>query len=201
MLSEIGMNKLSVVIPVYNVEDYIRDCVESIYRQEMDEEDFEVIIVNDGTRDRSMERIQDLIARHGNIIVINQTNQGLSAARNAGISAATGEYILMVDSDDLLVGNSLRPVLDKAVATKADIVLADYVTMYDDEISDKPIPLVSQGEFIANEVTNDSLLTVEMCPYCWRSLYRREFLTVNNIIFRRRGKCPWIAHMQPNQIS
>ena len=89
--------KFSVVVPVYNVEKYVRPCLESILRQGLDEDCYEVIIVNDGTKDRSMEMIADLIDEHANISVINQENQSLSVARNNGIAKAKGEY-----TDDLL---------------------------------------------------------------------------------------------------
>ena len=69
---------LSIIVPVYKVEKYIHTCIESIYKQGLDEDSFEVIIVNDGTPDRSMEMITDIIAAHQNIVVINQENQGLS---------------------------------------------------------------------------------------------------------------------------
>ena len=101
------MKQLSVIIPVYNVEKYVYECVDSVFRQGLDENIFEVIIVNDGTMDNSMSVIKELIASHSNIIVISQENQGLSVARNKGLAIAEGEYILMPDSDDLLIENSL----------------------------------------------------------------------------------------------
>ena len=107
------MTKLSIIVPVYNVERYIRPCLESIYRQNLDDTDFEVIIINDGTKDRSMEVIADLISLHDNITVINQENQGLSVVRNNGIALAKGEYVLMPDSDDLLIDNSLPIILSR----------------------------------------------------------------------------------------
>ena len=73
---------LSIIVPVYKVEKYIRPCIESIFKQGLDDADFEVIIVNDGTPDKSMEIIADIIAAHQNITVINQENQGPSMARN-----------------------------------------------------------------------------------------------------------------------
>ena len=82
---------LSIIVPVYNVEKYVRPCIESIFKQGLDDTDFEVIIVNDGTKDRSMEMIADIIQQHNNITVINQENQSLSIARNNGIAAAKGE--------------------------------------------------------------------------------------------------------------
>ena len=78
--------KLSIILPVYNVEKYIRPCIESIFKQGLDDMDFEVIIVNDGSTDRSMEMIEAIINQHNNITVINQENQGVSVARNNGIA-------------------------------------------------------------------------------------------------------------------
>lgn len=109
------MLKLSIIVPVYKVEKYIRSCIESIFMQGLDDEEFEIIIINDGTPDNSMGVIEDIINQHKNIKVINQENQGLSVARNKGIVAARGEYILMSDSDDLLIYNSLKPLLEKAL--------------------------------------------------------------------------------------
>ena len=103
------MKSLSIVIPVYNVENYIRANMESIFRQGLSDDCFEVIIIDDGTNDRSIEVISDIIEQHPNITVVKQENQGLSVARNNGIALATGEYILMPDSDDLLVFDSLPP--------------------------------------------------------------------------------------------
>ena len=109
------MKSLSIVIPVYNVENYIRANMESIFRQGLSDDCFEVIIIDDGTNDRSIEVISDIIEQHPNITVVKQENQGLSVARNNGIALATGEYILMPDSDDLLVFDSLPPLLHAAL--------------------------------------------------------------------------------------
>ena len=125
---------LSIIVPVYQVEKYIRPCIESIFMQGLDEKRFEVIIVNDGTKDRSMEVIADIINQHKNIIVINQKNESLSVARNKGIAIAKGEYILMPDSDDFLVEYSLPPILDKALETKVDLVVADFLMIENKDI-------------------------------------------------------------------
>ena len=178
------MTKLSIIIPVYNVEKYIRPCMESIFKQGLDEDDYEVIIVNDGTPDKSMEVIEDIIAAHANITVINQKNLSLSVARNNGIAAAKGEYILMPDSDDLLIENSLKPLLDKALQTKADLVVADFLEMGDKEIDNlKEIP---QKDFQVKEKTGYELFMEDLNPrqcYVWRTLYRRAFITENHLTF------------------
>lgn len=179
--------RLSIIVPVYNVEPYIRTCMESIFKQQLDEDCFEVIIVNDGTQDRSMEVIEDIIARHTNITVINQENQGLSVARNNGIAAAKGEYILMPDSDDLLIENSLKPLLDKAIETKADLVVADFLKMNDEEIEgikNNPPQTIESPVFI--EKNGSQLFMEDLMPneyYVWRTLFRRLFLIENGITF------------------
>ena len=180
------MTKLSIIVPVYNVEKYIRPCIESILKQGLDDADFEVIIVNDGTLDHSMEMIADIISQHKNIIVINQKNQSLSVARNNGIAIAKGEYILMPDPDDLLIENSLKPLLEKALETKADLVVADFLTLTDEEINvfykedfKQPEP---QFKMVVSEQIYLELLNPYHC-YVWRTLYRREFLVTKNLIF------------------
>lgn len=179
--------QLSIIVPVYNVEKYIRTCIESIYNQGLDEDTFEVIIVNDGTKDRSMEVIQDIIEQHKNIIVINQENQGLSVARNNGIAMAKGEYILMPDSDDLLIEYSLKPLLEKAIETKVDLVVADFMVMTDEEIkSANNYP--REQEIIPNyiEKTGVQMFLEDLDPlqcFVWRTLYKREFLQKNHLSF------------------
>ena len=180
------MIKLSIIVPVYNVERYIRPCIESIFKQDLDEECFEVIIVNDGTPDHSMEMIEDIIQQHNNITVINQENLSLSVARNNGIAAAKGEYILMPDSDDLLMENSLKPLLEKALETKVDLVVANFLMMEDDEIEHTNISALQRPTFNFTMKTGRELFLQDMSPfqcYVWRNLYRREFITSQRLSF------------------
>lgn len=181
-----NMTKLSIIIPVYNVEKYIRPCIESIFKQGLKEADYEVILVNDGTKDKSMEIIDDLIRNHQNIIVVNQSNQGLSIARNNGIDKACGEYILFVDSDDLLTKDSLSIILDNAIKTKADLIVADFKKMNDNEILKcRNNPMVGRTYEI-REKTGWQLYVDDLNPrecYVWRTLFKREFLNENNIRF------------------
>ena len=181
-----SLTKLSIIVPVYNVEKHIRPCIESIFRQGLDENDFEVIIVNDGSTDRSMEMIEDIIQQHNNITVINQENLSLSVARNNGIAAAKGEYILMPDSDDLLIENSLKPLLEKALETKVDLMVANFLMMNDDEIEHTNLSTLQQPTIEFTMKTGRELFLQDMSPfqcYVWRTLYRREFITSNNISF------------------
>ena len=97
--------RFSIIVPVYNVEAYLADCLESLLRQDFD--DWEAICVNDGSTDSSARILDGYASRDSRIRIINQPNGGLSAARNTGLDAATGDYILFLDSDDWLENNTL----------------------------------------------------------------------------------------------
>lgn len=103
--------KLSIIIPIYKVEKYIEQCLYSIYDQKIDEFLFEVIAVNDGTPDNSMNIVKKYANKHKNLHVLNYENQGLSIARNLGLKKASGDYVWFVDSDDWLTNNSLSIVI------------------------------------------------------------------------------------------
>ena len=178
------MKQLSIIVPVYNVENYIRTCIQSIYRQGLDENIFEVIVVNDGTEDNSMAMIEDIIREHNNIIVIEQDNLSLSVARNNGIAKATGEYILMLDSDDLLIDNSLPILLKNALKTKVDLVVADFLEMTDEEIVN--FKGITQKEIEFEEKMGEKLLLEDLNPYqcyIWRTLFKRSFIINNHLAF------------------
>ena len=183
---------LSIIIPVYQVERYIRPCIESVFRQGLKDKDFELIIVNDGTKDQSMEIIADIIDLHSNITVINQTNQGLSVARNNGIVRARGEYILMPDSDDMLVTNSLPFLLEKALSSKADIVVADFLRIDDKEMDQYPFDSIVQKDGTSIEKTGEELFLQDLNPhecYVWRTLFRRDFLLRHHLTFFPGIRC------------
>ena len=100
------MPKFSIIIPVYNVEPYLRECLDSVLAQTC--ADWEAICVNDGSTDGSLEILQEYAAKDARFRIINQPNKGLSAARNAGVHDANGEYILFLDSDDWIVPDALE---------------------------------------------------------------------------------------------
>lgn len=111
---------LSIIIPIYKVENYIRGTLESIYNQECAEDIFEVICINDGTPDGSMQIVGEFALKHANLHIINQENQGLSCARNAGLRIAKGDYIWFVDSDDQVADGSIKH-LEITISNEPDI--------------------------------------------------------------------------------
>lgn len=181
------MIQLSIILPVYNVEQYICSCLESVFRQGLDEHIFEIIIVNDGTQDRSMEVIADIITKHSNIKVVIQKNHGLSVARNIGMENASGRYVLFIDSDDLLVDNTLPMMLSYAINMAADMVVGDYLKLSDEEIGgrnqSKMLPRKDQEIVFSGKGTDYYSHCYDQWAYAWRVLFKREFLVKNKIAF------------------
>lgn len=123
--------KLSIVIPVYNTEKYVESCILSCEKQTCKDIESELIVVNDGTIDNSVAVVEKLQKQFHNIILIHQENQGLSGARNTGISHATGDYIWFVDSDDTINSNSFEYILSQSKVCP-DIIALNYTTQYVD---------------------------------------------------------------------
>lgn len=118
------MPKISVVVPIYNVEKYVADCLDSILNQS--NQDFEIICINDGSTDLSGEIVKNYQNRYNEkIVYIEQKNQGLSAARNTGLSVAKGEYLCFVDSDDMLAAGALE-VLVSTIELYEDVQIINY---------------------------------------------------------------------------
>lgn len=114
------MAQVSIIVPVYQVEKYLRQCIDSILAQTFT--DFELILVDDGSKDQSGEICDEYAAKERRICVIHQANQGPGAARNHGVAAACGTYILFLDSDDMLDGNdALRILVDCAEDGRAHV--------------------------------------------------------------------------------
>ena len=99
--------KLSIIIPAYNVSNYLDKCLESCFKQDLSEKEYEVIVVNDGSEDSTLDIALRWKTLHENLSVISQQNQGLSMARNNGLRAAQGEYVMFLDSDDWYDPNML----------------------------------------------------------------------------------------------
>lgn len=114
--------KLSIIVPVYNSEQYLEGCVQSLFDQYISKNDFEIILVNDGSTDNSLELCYELSKKHKNIKVISQKNKGQSAARNVGISHAKGKYIYFIDSDDHLKSGYLNLFLNILEEKKLDFL-------------------------------------------------------------------------------
>ena len=129
------MSRFSIIIPVYNVEQYLNTCVQSVLAQTFT--DFELILVDDGSKDTSGALCDELAQSDARIRVIHQENQGLSGARNTGINAATGEYLLFLDSDDWWTSSDcLQKIADRLAVTNVDVLSFNYRKSTDGQLSD-----------------------------------------------------------------
>lgn len=164
---------ISIIVPVYNVEQYLNQCVESIVNQSY--EDIEIILVDDGSTDTSGYICETLKAKDSRIQVVHKSNGGQSEARNVGISYATGNYLFFVDSDDFLPRNSVKTLYLTLKQSSADIACAKRIKYYNQS------SLVNQqGEGINIEVW-DSSIAIENMLYeskisssAWAKIYKRE---------------------------
>lgn len=139
--------RISIIVPVYNVKQYLEECIESLLRQDID--DLEVILVNDGSTDGSEELCDAYSIRYEFIRVIHKENGGLSDARNAGLRAITGEYVVFVDSDDYLAHHALKTIAENVNLSKPDVVFLEATKIFFDG------RLVPMGDgYIKNAIDN-----------------------------------------------
>ena len=131
-----GEVELSVIIPAYNAANYLEDCLESIFAQDLPS--FEVICVNDGSTDETLAVLEKLAAKHPELIVLSQENQGQGAARNVALGMARGRYVQFVDSDDRLPSEGIAKALDKMASENLDVLFFDGSTFYEnDELAER----------------------------------------------------------------
>lgn len=173
---------LSIIIPIYNVEQFIAQCLESIYSQNFPLEQFEVIAVNDGTPDHSMDIVGCFSKKYTNLKIVNQKNQGLSVARNTGMQQAKGDYIWFVDSDDWLTNDSLSVVWkniqqNPQVDVFATVLMMQYEKNGKAEIEYKPNPNVRSGRdyMFRNNNANRGA--------CQRYIFKKTFLEKYDLKF------------------
>lgn len=173
--------RLSIIIPVYNVEQYIERCLQSCLQQPyVTADDYELVIVNDGTKDDSMTIVERLTSGRANVTLIDQHNQGLSMARNAGLKAAKGDYVWFVDSDDWIERGCLHEIIERLAQTEVDILQLQYKNVYSDGTPSDEHYATIEGIVSGRDllVTNSYFTAV---PFM---IYRREFMLEHQLSFR-----------------
>ena len=175
--------KISIIVPVYNTEKYLKRCLDSIINQDF--KDIEIIIVNDCSPDNSLSIIKEYIKQDNRIILINkEKNEGLSEARNSGIKIASGEYILHIDSDDWVEQHYFKDMYNKAMEEKADIVISDF---YKDFDNGQIFYMKDQGEYIEKNIEIlKNIFLFKAYPSVWNKLIRTELYKENNISHPKR---------------
>lgn len=175
--------KYSIVIPVYNVENQIENCIKSIVKQNYS--NYEIIMVDDGSTDGSGKKCDELSYLNNNIKVIHQVNKGVSEARNIGLSESQGNYILFFDPDDYISGE-LFLELDKNLQSKCDLLIFGYWDELNDGIK---IPMRFDRDLMLNKNQFQKkfieLFETSMLYTVWNKVYRKSFLIENKIKFEK----------------
>ncbi len=173
---------LSIIVPIYNVEPFLRKCVHSLEQQDLAAERYEVILVNDGSTDHSGELCTELAKQYENIKVIEQENQGVSAARNTGMDAARGKYMMFVDSDDYIEPDVIGRVLEVAERNQAELCFF-LAEAFNEHAS---WPTVRQP-FAYNQVYTGEYIMLHgiAVSTVWMTLYLTEFLKQTEVRFQR----------------
>lgn len=167
------MPKVSIVMPVYGVEQYIDKCLYTCVNQTL--KDIEIIVVNDGTKDNSQEIIDKYAAKDSRIIAIKKENGGQASARNLGISLATGDFIGFVDSDDSIELDMYEKLYNEAIKTDSDIVVANYYIVKDD------VKTEDNAIFLETDDVNKNYIFSQPAP--WNKLYKRNLWIDNSMEF------------------
>jgi len=183
------MPAVSIVVPVYKVEAYLRRCVDSLVRQTL--RDIEIILVDDGSPDGCPALCDELAAADNRIHVVHKENGGLSSARNAGLCIATGKYVGFVDSDDDVELDMYEKLVQKAEQYAADFVMCDYRRVLPDGTASLVTKSLSGGLYEKQDIRNvifPQLIMGENVDYgpllsVWHCLYNREFLSHYKISF------------------
>lgn len=187
------MKKVSIIIPVYNVEKYLRKCLDSVVNQTC--KDIEIIIINDGSTDNSLEICKEYSKNDPRIELIDKKNEGVSKARNTGLACATGEYVCFVDSDDWIELNMIEKLYNSSVINNADFCMCNYIkengtqseyikaniykeVLIGSEIKDNLlIPLIERDD-------NEKEHALEGFRTPWGKFFRRQIIDKYNIKFR-----------------
>lgn len=173
---------VTVVVPVYNVEEYLEHCLDSICSQSL--RDIEIICVNDGSEDGSLDILKKYAANDNRIRIISKANGGLSSARNIGIEAAEGEYIMFVDSDDAIELFACETVLDAFELGACDVVTFGAKCFPEDNCTPWLSSCLSPRDAFYGSFSMDILFKENSHPYVWRSAFSREFFRHANLRFR-----------------
>lgn len=174
--------KISLVIPVYNVEKYLARCLDSCLHQDLAADEYEIIVVNDGSPDGSKEIAEKYASEYANIKLYNQKNGGLSVARNNGLEKAQGEYVWFVDSDDWIEENCLAGIVEKMDIQNLDMLQIGYMEAYDNgNIIKSP-----RGLFEGCTTGCEAMKAQYIPAPAQFTIYRRNFLERFTLLFYPR---------------
>ncbi len=174
--------KISIIVPIYNVEKYIDKAMESIVNQTY--KNLEIILINDESKDKSIKICEKYIKNDTRIKLVNQKNKGLSGARNTGLENATGDYIMFIDPDDTFELNACENLYKEIEKTNADYVIANYRNMDEDDTKwDKPAFDTNKYKKMQVSIKEPTKCFYVMNSGVWNKIFRKEFLDAIKVKF------------------
>lgn len=167
---------ISVIIPVYNVEEYIKECLDSLLMETY--KDLQILIVDDGSTDRTMDIVKDYEDKFEDFTILYQKNQGVSVARNTAFDYIKGEYTIYIDPDDFLESDMLENMYNRAEKVNVDIVISEYYVYYDEKDSRNYIEKyrVDPRKIYNNYEVMNLMLNYELQGQLWNKFFRTELL-------------------------
>lgn len=181
------MNKyLSIIIPVYNIGNYLKKCLDSIYENGINEDEFEVILINDGSTDNSIEIATSYKSAYTNLLIFDQINSGVSIARNKGIEISHSPYITFVDGDDWLIEGSLKQIIEfvKHLESQVDVAyFRSFVNTKNNEYVE--INMWTEKFREDEQYSSDDLQKGHYMNNgsVWGAIYRKDFIVCHNLMF------------------
>ncbi len=198
------MIKLSFILPCYNVERYIADCLDSIYEQDLPEDEYEVICVNDCSTDGTRELIVHYAEQHSNLTLIDhQENLTAGGARNTGIKAAKGEYIWFVDPDDAIKSEKVNGLYEKAREAQLDILMFNFDFVDENLDFIQPEKLFADSEVMTGQDYVLAFFPGNFSKLCivWRCLFRTDFLKESVLSFPQMRKAEDVIFVWETMLS
>lgn len=176
---------VSLIIPIFNVEEYLKECLDSILTQSFTH--YEVILIDDGSTDKSRLIISEYEEKFKNIKILYQSNKGVSEVRNIALKYAVGEYVLYIDSDDFLKENMLELMVNKGENTKADIVICNYIFYFGDNNENNSVfsYKILEDKIYSSKEVIDMMLNFKLQGQLWNKLFRRNLLINSNFEFEK----------------
>lgn len=170
--------KVSIIIPVYNTEKFIKRCMGSCVRQDLSANDYEIIVINDGSTDNSLSLIEEFSNDYPNIVIRSQKNSGLSEARNSGLNIAQGDFIVFLDSDDWIADNCIKTIVDHFEKDGLDLLKIAAANVFGDRV-------VRRYNIDNNKIFSGIDLLERGIDFCAPfTVYRKSFLDKYNLRFK-----------------
>lgn len=192
--------RLSIIVPLYNSEAWLRKCLDSLLKQDIPSEEYEIILVNDGSPDGSKALAEDYASKFSNIVILSQENKGTSGARNTGLRYASGKYVYFVDPDDYILENSLKAPLKKMEDESLDVLRFGYTEVDESYQPTKSCKHPEQPDYSSAIMDGYTFMgqRLGIACYVWTFLFKASLLKDNAIYFYEGDyfdDTPWLPRV------